>query len=200
MNTTITYLQTGTKERPGLSARFDGPLPARPEQLALLEREALSLLPRMRNDILSDSNTWTRPKPESYQQFNALMFLAAADDPEYCPNDYRRLWIEKDGAADGEEPAPGFYGCFEIDWQAIRIQITYTPDCFWLKDHLAIESMAPAKDMLPVTKTGYRSHFLSRAELIDAGSVQAFVTAWLDAADTPEYRARRIASKQLSLF
>ena len=200
MTTTITYIDTATEHGSCLAARFDGPTPDRTEQRILLEREALNLLPRMRDDILRDPARWNGSEPESYRQFSALIFLAAEDDPERCPADYYDLWIKKDGAADGEEPDPGFYGRFEMNWQHIRIQITYQPVYFWICDHLDIKSIAPAREMLPITDTGYRLQFLSRADLIHAGGIQAFVTAWLDTNDIPEYQERRAASKQMSLF
>ena len=40
--------------------------------------------------------------------------------------------------------------------------------------------MAPEGGALPVTETGYRSHFIAAAELAAAGGPARYVLAWLD--------------------
>lgn len=101
------------------------------------------------------------------------------------------------------------YDCMHIDWNGIRIEVRWCPN--WLDfyerlyghalAHLEIESVDPAKAPLPVTETGYRSHF-TRPDVIDAaGGPAEFVRAWLDeAAKDPEWLAAEAARKQLSLF
>ena len=65
-----------------------------------------------------------------------------------------------------------------ITWRGIQIEITYTPDSFGMVDHIDLrtESNAP----LPVTDTGYRSHFMAKGTVAHHGGSVAFVTAWLD--------------------
>ncbi len=76
---------------------------------------------------------------------------------------------------------------YDIDWRdpattkSVRIRITHSRDYLGQgQDHIEVQSMAPAKAPLPITETGYRSHFLSPLELINAGGPVTFVTAWLD--------------------
>lgn len=76
---------------------------------------------------------------------------------------------------------------YEIDWRdpvtakIVRIRITHSRDYLGQgQDHIEVESVAPAKTLLPITDTGYRSHFVSPLELINEGGPVTFVTAWLD--------------------
>jgi len=55
--------------------------------------------------------------------------------------------------------------------------------------------------VLPVTETGYRSHFVPREEVEALGGPVAYARAWLDhAARSPAWAAHMAASRQLSLF
>ena len=101
------------------------------------------------------------------------------------------------------------YGSTILEWNGIRIEVRYCPN--WLDfyeglyghklAHLEIESIAPERTPLPVTETGYRSHF-TRPDVIEAaGGPSAFVRAWLDdAAKDPRWIAAQKARNQLSLF
>ncbi len=53
----------------------------------------------------------------------------------------------------------------QITWRGVEIEITFPPNEFGMVDHIELrtENKAP----LPVTGTGYRSHF------INAGTVKA---------------------------
>jgi hypothetical protein len=53
---------------------------------------------------------------------------------------------------------------------------------------------------LPVTETGYRSHFFHPEELALFDDVEDFVRQWLAEHDGPEYRAKLDSSKQMELF
>ncbi|MBC7147463.1 MAG: hypothetical protein H5U24_19035 [Thioclava marina] len=81
-----------------------------------------------------------------------------------------------------------------IVWRGVQIEITVTPEAFGMVDHIELrtESRAP----LPVTETGYRSHFTHKGTVTDYGGAVAFVTAWLD------HEAKRTGWRgaQLSLF
>ena len=72
-----------------------------------------------------------------------------------------------------------------IIWRSIPIEITYTPE-------LRTEDKTP----LPVTETGYRSHFMNKGAVAHNGGAVAFVTAWLD------HKAEQTKwnNAQLSLF
>ena len=65
--------------------------------------------------------------------------------------------------------------------------------------HLEITSKN--KEELPITETGYRSHFLPEEEVNAKGSPIAYVRAWLDhAALSPSWIKKEEAAKQMSLF
>jgi len=92
-------------------------------------------------------------------------------------------------------------------WSAITIEVAYEAD--WLgssegpypASHLAIRSTAPTKAPLPITETGYRSHFLEPGTVEEAGGPAAYVRAWLDhAASEPKWRKAEQARRQLDLF
>lgn len=66
-----------------------------------------------------------------------------------------------------------------LDWQGIIVEIVYEPnwlnianrDCDLPSAHLDIRSIKPERAPLPITETGYRSHFLHPDE-IDEGAVR----------------------------
>ncbi|MFE3836465.1 hypothetical protein [Pseudogemmobacter sonorensis] len=84
-----------------------------------------------------------------------------------------------------------------ITWRGIAIRINFTPQAFGLVDHIELHSTGEAA--LPVTETGYRSHFIPAGSVAAYGGAVAFVTAWLDheAKRTPWCKP---APQQLSLF
>lgn len=76
---------------------------------------------------------------------------------------------------------------YEISWVnpitnvAVRIRITHSRDYLCTgNDHIEIESMAPSRGPLPITETGYRSHFMPALDLINAGGPVTFVTSWIE--------------------
>ena len=94
-----------------------------------------------------------------------------------------------------------------IIWQGIEIEIRFErnwhdsspTDCH--PSHLEIRTVKPEKAELPITETGYLSHFLQPEELDEAGGAVAFVIAALDgAAKSRRWKARVEATRQLSLF
>lgn len=96
-----------------------------------------------------------------------------------------------------------------LDWQGITVEIVYEPN--WLNianrdgdlpsAHLDIRSINPERAPLPITETGYRSHFLHPVEIDELGGPVAYVQAWLDEmARSSEWRDHEARSRQLSLF
>ena len=85
-----------------------------------------------------------------------------------------------------------------ITWDGIAVSISHTPD--WLNPEFHhIELRADEK--LPVTETGYRSHFIHQDEIALFESVTAFAEQWLDAAaKSPGWIKYKEESRQLSLF
>jgi len=82
----------------------------------------------------------------------------------------------------------------KIIWSGIEIEITFTPEKFGIIDH--IELRTQDKTPLPVTETGYRSHFIQAGTVLHFGGAIAFVTAWLD----HEAGCAAWGGAQLSLF
>ena len=86
-----------------------------------------------------------------------------------------------------------------ITWQGIEIEITYAEQWYNITDiaHLEIQADEP----LPMTETGYRSHF-TQAESIEAhGGAVAFVREWLESeAQSPAWQKYLVERQQLSLF
>ena len=61
--------------------------------------------------------------------------------------------------------------------------------------------MAPARCPLPVTETGYASHFADFTIIAQAGGLLAYLSGKLDAAaNSPNWRNREQALRQLTLF
>lgn len=97
---------------------------------------------------------------------------------------------------------------FHAEWNGIGIQITWEPS--WLNlshrlgydtAHLKIESILPKRVPLPITETGFRSHFTTPETVAALGDSVAFVLAWLDEeSETPAWRKREQAARQLSMF
>lgn len=85
-----------------------------------------------------------------------------------------------------------------LEWEGIAIAVSHTPN--WLNtefDHIELR----ADQKLPVTETGYRSHFIADAELALFDGVEDFVRQWLgEAAQSPKWKAFVDDSRQLSLL
>ena len=81
-----------------------------------------------------------------------------------------------------------------IAWRGVTVAITFTPARFSTVDH--IELRTEGKTPLPVTETGYRSHFLPLGNVMEYGGAVAYVTDWLD------HEADRVkwGGAQLSVF
>lgn len=91
---------------------------------------------------------------------------------------------------------------FILHWSGIEIRIDFEPTymsgpyC-----HLEVTSIAPERAALPITETGYKSHFGNADEIEASGGPVAFVIGSLDeAAMSQEWLAKVIADQQLSLF
>jgi hypothetical protein len=97
---------------------------------------------------------------------------------------------------------------YEIDWRdpvadkTIRLKITHSRDYFGQgQDNIEVESIVPAKAPLPITETGYRSHFIAPLELMNEGGPVTFVTAWLDReARTKDWLKQVVKKQQGDLF
>lgn len=84
----------------------------------------------------------------------------------------------------------------------IEILITLNPDYFKDVAHLEIRSIAPERAPLPITETGYRSHFIHTADidLSDYNPV-AEVRSWIEKeASSPKWQKAVLANRQMTLF
>ena len=92
-----------------------------------------------------------------------------------------------------------------MTWQDIEISIYYKPR--WIKSssisHLEIHSLEPDRAPLPVTETGYKSHFFHSDEIFFEMALKQMVEQWLDeAAQSPKWQAYTSSqqNQQLLLF
>jgi hypothetical protein len=89
-----------------------------------------------------------------------------------------------------------------IEWEGFTIQVCYTPAQWGITSHIELETLEPARAPLPVTETGYRSHFVPVGTVEATGlTVCGYVIAWLEhAAKRPEWREAQQKAAQGELF
>ena len=87
-------------------------------------------------------------------------------------------------------------------WRSIEIEAVYRPLRWGVIAHLEVHSVAPKGAPLPMTSTGYRSHFRPPGTVeARGGDVVLQVSAWLDEeAAKPEWQGRWEARRQGELF
>jgi len=94
-----------------------------------------------------------------------------------------------------------------IIWQGIAIEIRYCRA--WLSEdingyniaHLEIETLEPKRSPLPMTETGYKSHFCQHADILEYGGAKEYVTAWLESeAKSASWKSYIEESRQADLF
>jgi len=96
-----------------------------------------------------------------------------------------------------------------FDWKDYRIEVRYCPS--WSRSyeevygegmaHLEIISPEEPRRALPVSETGYISHFTPARFVEDEGGPVAFAQNWLDeAAQSPKWEKLEAASRQMSLL
>ena len=86
-------------------------------------------------------------------------------------------------------------------WRGIACRVRHTPQYFGDSDHVEIEVVSPKGAPLPITATGYRSHFLGADELTAAGGPIAYLIAWLDREARSKYWSKtEFAWRQGDLF
>ena len=98
------------------------------------------------------------------------------------------------------------YAIIHKNWNGIEIEIRWIADYVSFDDgqsmaHLEVESVKPARAPLPITETGYRSHFINRSNVDHMGGPEAYVEAWIhEMSHTHAWRETAVASTQLALF
>ena len=92
----------------------------------------------------------------------------------------------------------------KLQWGDVSLEISYERNWMGMKDgvaHLEIRVLGPKGAIIPLTDTGYRSHFISSIYVDSAGGAVPYVRAWLEfEAAKPGWKRRELASRQLSLF
>lgn len=92
---------------------------------------------------------------------------------------------------------------YRLTWGGIGIEARYSPVKWAVIAHLEIESIDPPHSPLPVTKTGYRSHFheIGTIERDFSGDVVAAVLDWLSTkAKSKEWQQHLEETRQGNLF
>lgn len=101
------------------------------------------------------------------------------------------------------------YETHHIKWCGIEIEIRHSLN--WLNmepnhngevmAHIEIETIHPKRAPLPVTETGYRSHFTHADEITAAGGAIEFIRTGLDeAAQSKEWKRLDAEARQGELF
>ena len=89
-----------------------------------------------------------------------------------------------------------------IEWHGVLLVVRHRAD--YLRpgsSHIEVYVVRPKRATIPITETGYRSHFIDARELTQAGGPVAFVVAWLDAeAKSKEWQKREFERRQGDLF
>jgi hypothetical protein len=90
---------------------------------------------------------------------------------------------------------------YRIEWHGIRLVIRHQLDYPWLgQSHVEFYVVRPKQAAIPITATGYRSHFIGTIGLINAGGAVSFVTAWLDREASKSWITRELRESQGDLF
>ncbi len=90
---------------------------------------------------------------------------------------------------------------YEIEWEGIKISINHTHKRWGVIEHLEIRSIDPENAVLPITDTGYKSHFMVDERLNQYASPVDYVREWLEfEATKPAWKSSQENSRQYSLF
>lgn len=95
------------------------------------------------------------------------------------------------------------YQIYRFTWQKIEIEARYNPNQWNVIAHLEIETINPERAALPITETGYLSHFheIGSVECDYDGDVVMAVTEWLDKeAKSRQWQSYVEKSRQSELF
>lgn len=96
------------------------------------------------------------------------------------------------------------YQTYRLEWRQFQIEVRYCPE--WLGSseryavaHVEVESVC--RSPLPITETGYVSHFTDRLLIEEYGGPVSFTEQWLDAkAQSTSWKSTEAQRNQYSLF
>jgi hypothetical protein len=89
----------------------------------------------------------------------------------------------------------------KLVWREALIAIQYKSGDTFGFAHLEVRAIAPTGIPLPVTETGYRSHYVYPLSVRNAGGVVSYVRRWLDSEATTKTYLRALERwRQLDLF
>ena len=89
------------------------------------------------------------------------------------------------------------------NWNGIEFEIRWYPDCIGFDDGTSmahLEIISKDRRPLPITETGYKSHFIGREKVDQYGGVEPYVDAWFAHEMTTTAGIQAVAPRQLSLF
>lgn len=87
-------------------------------------------------------------------------------------------------------------------WEHVRYRVRHTPD-YIIKgtNHIEVVVISPKKEPLPITETGYLSHFVTDGSCPGIDDAITFVTAWIEReAKTKRWQKLDQKRRQLALF
>jgi len=93
------------------------------------------------------------------------------------------------------------YAASRAEWCGIGLEIRHCPNWCAMVGMDHIEVVSVERVPLPITGTGYKSHFISPEQVAEMGSPVDYVIVWLDhAAESAEWKKAEFEARQLSLF
>lgn len=88
-----------------------------------------------------------------------------------------------------------------VAWRGIGLDVRHCGNWCAMVGIDHIEIVSAERVPLPITGTGYKSHFISPERIAEIGTPVEYVMAWLDhAAESAEWKNAEFESRQLSLF
>ena len=90
----------------------------------------------------------------------------------------------------------------QITWRGITIEVTYFPNKWNSIAHIEVRSIHPERAPIPITETGYKSHFLPIG-ILEENQITAaeMILQWIEKeAESTAWKNLEQSTKQLSLF
>lgn len=89
-----------------------------------------------------------------------------------------------------------------VTWRDVTCRIRHTRDYLIEgSDHVEVIVLSPPGALLPITETGYLSHFIDADDLKAAGGAVRFILDWIEReAATTRFRTADFKSRQRDLF